>query len=76
MPRRTAPGTRRCRPIFLADEAAGIDAGDVAGRPGWDQVTAVRNGDIVELDPDITSRWGPRVVEFLQTVVKASSDVG
>jgi iron complex transport system substrate-binding protein len=62
--------------IFLADEAAGIDAGDVAGRPGWDQVTAVRNGDIVELDPDITSRWGPRVVEFLQTVVKASSDVG
>jgi iron complex transport system substrate-binding protein len=62
--------------IFLADEAAGIDAGDVAGRPGWDQVTAVRNGDIVQLDPDITSRWGPRVVEFLQTVVKASSDVG
>jgi iron complex transport system substrate-binding protein len=62
--------------IFLADEAAGVDAADVAGRPGWDQVTAVRNGDIVELDPDITSRWGPRVVEFLRTVVKATSDAG
>jgi iron complex transport system substrate-binding protein len=62
--------------IFLADEAAGIDPGDVANRPGWDQVTAVRNGDIVELDPDITSRWGPRVVEFLHTVVKATSDAG
>jgi iron complex transport system substrate-binding protein len=62
--------------IFLADEAAGVDAADVAARPGWDQVTAVRNGDIVMLDPDITSRWGPRVVEFLRTVVKASSDAG
>ena len=62
--------------IFLADEAAGIDAADVAARPGWDQVTAVRNGDVVELDPDITSRWGPRVVEFLRSVVKATSEAG
>ena len=62
--------------IFLADEAAGIDAADVAARPGWDQVTAVRNGNVVELDPDITSRWGPRVVEFLRSVVKATSEAG
>ncbi|MGH9229673.1 MAG: ABC transporter substrate-binding protein [Acidimicrobiales bacterium] len=62
--------------IFLADEAAGIGAADVAARPGWDQVTAVRNGDIVELDPDITSRWGPRVVEFLRTIVKEASAAG
>jgi iron complex transport system substrate-binding protein len=62
--------------IFLADEEAGIDAADVAARPGWDQVTAVRNDDIIELDPDVTSRWGPRVVEFLQTVVTATSEAG
>jgi iron complex transport system substrate-binding protein len=62
--------------IFLADEAAGVDAAAVAARPGWADVTAVRNGDIVELDPDITSRWGPRVVEFLRTVVKATSEAG
>jgi iron complex transport system substrate-binding protein len=62
--------------IFLADEAAGVDAAAVAARPGWGEVTAVRNGDIVELDPDITSRWGPRVVEFLGTVVKATSEAG
>jgi iron complex transport system substrate-binding protein len=62
--------------IFLADEGAGIDADAVAARPGWGEVTAVRNGDIVELDPDITSRWGPRVVEFLRTVVKARSEAG
>jgi iron complex transport system substrate-binding protein len=62
--------------IFLADEAAGVDAPAVAARPGWGEVTAVRNGDIVELDPDITSRWGPRVVDFLRTVVKATSEAG
>ena len=62
--------------IFLADEGAGIDAAAVAARPGWGEVTAVRNGDIVELDPDITSRWGPRVVDFLRTVVKATSQAG
>jgi iron complex transport system substrate-binding protein len=62
--------------IFLADEAAGVDAAAVAARPGWGEVAAVRNGDIVELDPDITSRWGPRVVDFLRTVVKATSDAG
>jgi iron complex transport system substrate-binding protein len=62
--------------IFLADEAAGVDAATVAARPGWGEVSAVRNGDIVELDPDITSRWGPRVVDFLRTVVKATSEVG
>jgi iron complex transport system substrate-binding protein len=62
--------------IFLADEAAGVDADAVAARPGWGDLSAVRNGDIVELDPDITSRWGPRVVDFLRTVVKATSEVG
>jgi iron complex transport system substrate-binding protein len=62
--------------IFLADEAAGVDAAAVAARPGWGQVTAVRNGDVIELDPDVTSRWGPRVVEFLRTVVKATSEAG
>jgi iron complex transport system substrate-binding protein len=62
--------------IFLADEAAGVDAAAVAARPGWGEVTAVRNGDIVELDPDLTSRWGPRVVDFLRTVVKATSEAG
>jgi iron complex transport system substrate-binding protein len=62
--------------IFLADEGAGVDASAVSSRPGWDQITAVRNGDIVELDPDIASRWGPRVVDFLRTVVKTSQDAG
>jgi iron complex transport system substrate-binding protein len=32
---------------------------------------AVQRGTIVELDDDVASRWGPRVVEFMETVAAA-----
>jgi iron complex transport system substrate-binding protein len=55
--------------IFLADtKCCGQSAGTVAARDGWDQLTAVRTGGVVELDDDVASRWGPRVVDFLKTV--------
>jgi iron complex transport system substrate-binding protein len=55
--------------IFLADtKCCGIDAGVVASRPGWNTLSAVRDGRIVELDDDVASRWGPRLVEFLDAV--------
>jgi iron complex transport system substrate-binding protein len=55
--------------IFLADtKCCGQSARTVAARDGWDQVTAVRSGGVVELDDDVASRWGPRVVEFLKTI--------
>lgn len=58
--------------IFLADtKCCGQSAETVAKRPGWDQISAVRNDGVVELDDDIASRWGPRVVDFLRTVVEA-----
>ena len=34
-------------------------------------MTAVVNGDVVEMDDDIASRWGPRVVEYAQAVADA-----
>jgi iron complex transport system substrate-binding protein len=40
----------------------------VAARDGWGDLTAVRTGGVVELDDDVASRWGPRVVDFLKTV--------
>lgn len=55
--------------IFLADTLAGESAATVAERPGWDTLSAVRNGRVIELDDDVASRWGPRIVEFLETVV-------
>jgi iron complex transport system substrate-binding protein len=62
--------------IFLADtKCCGQSAKTVASRPGWDQITAVKTGAVVELDDDIASRWGPRVVDFLRVVVDAVSDL-
>ncbi|WP_159941912.1 MULTISPECIES: ABC transporter substrate-binding protein [unclassified Nocardiopsis] len=56
--------------IFLSygDESA---VADVAARPAFDTVTAVRNDAVYLLDADIASRWGPRVVEFAELVGQA-----
>ena len=59
--------------IFLADTVCcGESAATVAERPGWETLTAVRTGKVVELDDSVASRWGPRIVEFLETVVDAA----
>jgi cobalamin transport system substrate-binding protein len=55
--------------IFLADtKCCGQSARTVAARDGWDQITAVKADGVVELDDDVASRWGPRVVDFLKTI--------
>jgi iron complex transport system substrate-binding protein len=43
----------------------------VAARPGWKEVDAVEDGDVIEVDDDIASRWGPRIVEFVRIVSEA-----
>lgn len=58
--------------IFLADtECCGQSPATVAARPGWDELTAVRQGNVVSLDDDIASRWGPRVVDLVRAVSEA-----
>lgn len=60
--------------VFLADaECCGEDATTFAARPGFADLTAVRDGNVVQLDEDIVSRWGPRIVDFLELVVQATS---
>ncbi|CAB4651552.1 unannotated protein [freshwater metagenome] len=60
--------------IFLADtKCCGQSAATVSARPGWSSVAAVQNGNIVELDDDIASRWGPRVVELVEQFAAAIS---
>lgn len=62
--------------VFLADtKCCGVTAEKVAKRPGWDELTAVKTGAVVELDDDIASRWGPRVVDFLRVVVGEVSEL-
>jgi iron complex transport system substrate-binding protein len=55
--------------VFLADtKCCQQDATTVAARPGWSNVAAVKNGNVVGLDDDIASRWGPRIVNYLRSV--------
>ena len=58
--------------IFLADtKCCGQSAETVSARPGWSEIAAVQNGNIVELDDDIASRWGPRVVDLVEQFAAA-----
>ena len=55
--------------VVLSDvKCCAQTAAEVAARPGWSGITAVRTGAIVEADDDIASRWGPRIVEFAELV--------
>jgi iron complex transport system substrate-binding protein len=55
--------------IVLADtKCCHQDLGTVNARPGWSSISAVKSGQVVGVDDDIASRWGPRVVDFLQTL--------
>ncbi|GAA3745464.1 ABC transporter substrate-binding protein [Salinactinospora qingdaonensis] len=57
--------------IFLSYPGADGDFDNVESltqRPAFDTITAVKNGDIAQLDPDTSSRWGPRVVDFARDV--------
>lgn len=58
--------------IFLADtKCCGESADTVAARDGFATIAAVQNGDVVELDDDVASRWGPRIVDYVETVATA-----
>ncbi len=58
--------------IFLADtKCCGQNAKTVAARPGWADLSAVKNGNVVALDDDLASRWGPRVVDLARAVSDA-----
>lgn len=61
--------------IFLADAQEGQSANLVKDRAGWSEISAVKNGNLVELPADIPSRWGPRIVDFYTLVGKALAAV-
>jgi len=63
--------------IILADTiCCHQDAASVASRPGWSGLTAVKEGQIIALNDDIASRWGPRITNLLQTVETAIAKDG
>lgn len=55
--------------VFLADaQCCGESADTVGARPGWENMTAVGSGRVIEVDADLASRWGPRIVDFIEAV--------
>jgi len=62
--------------IFLADtKCCAQSPQTVAARDGWAALTAVQTGSIIELDDDIASRWGPRLVDLVRVVAEAVTSV-
>ncbi|MBD0329954.1 MAG: ABC transporter substrate-binding protein [Thermoleophilia bacterium] len=58
--------------IVLADTVCcGQSRATVAARPGWDRIRAVRTGAVVRLHDSLASRWGPRILNFVQALARA-----
>jgi iron complex transport system substrate-binding protein len=58
--------------VFLGDgDCCGQTPEVVATRPGWDAMTAVSSGRVIVVDEALASRWGPRIVDFLESVAAA-----
>jgi iron complex transport system substrate-binding protein len=56
--------------ILLADGQFGVTKEQVAARPGWNVMTAVKNGDIRPIDDQTVTRPGPRLALGLQLLAK------
>lgn len=56
--------------IILGDAAGGESPETVKARPGWGNISAVKNNRIYVVDPDIVSRPGPRLVDALETLAQ------
>jgi iron complex transport system substrate-binding protein len=63
--------------IVLADtKCCGQTAASVKSRPGWSSIRAVQQGNVVAASDDVTSRWGPRIVDFVRVVAAAIRRAG
>ncbi len=59
--------------IFLADtKFGGQSSQTVAQRPGFTNIKAVKTGNVVPLDDDIASRWGPRLVDLVRVMTEGT----
>ncbi len=55
--------------IVLADtKCCHQNLATVSARAGWSSIAAVKTGQVIGVDDDIASRWGPRVVDFLRAL--------
>ncbi|MFL5680159.1 MAG: ABC transporter substrate-binding protein [Chloroflexota bacterium] len=57
--------------ILLGDAAYGVSASDVAGRPGWNVISAVKTKTIRPIDDIVVTRPGPRITAGLRALAAA-----
>ena len=60
--------------IFLADNqpaSGGQSPAVVAKRPGWSGIPAVQNHEVIGLNDDVASRWGPRLPQLVGEIATA-----
>jgi len=56
--------------IILGDSMWGVTVESVAERPGWENLSAVKNGQVFPFDDNLVSRPGPRLVDGLEALAK------
>ena len=57
--------------IVLADTVCcGQSVNTIEKRPGWNQISAVKDHDVLAVNDTIASEWGPRIVDFLADVAR------
>ena len=57
--------------ILLGDAAYGVKVEDVAKRPGWSVMSAVKTGDVRPVDDVIVTRPGPRLGDGIRALALA-----
>lgn len=56
--------------IILGDARYGVTPESIAQRPGWENLSAVKNGNVLPFNDDLVSRPGPRLVDALEELAK------
>lgn len=61
--------------VYLGAEEMGAESGktveNIKTRPGYENISAVKNDRVYLLEPNIISRSGPRIIDALEMVAKA-----
>ncbi|HSL41966.1 MAG TPA: ABC transporter substrate-binding protein [Anaerolineales bacterium] len=56
--------------IILGNARYGVTPESIAQRPGWENLSAVKNGKVLPFNDDLVSRPGPRLVDALEELAK------
>jgi iron complex transport system substrate-binding protein len=59
--------------VIIVGTDSGTTAADIAARPGWDAISALINDQVVVIPSDISSRWGPRFIDYIESMAAVAS---